>query len=230
MEKFGIVTINYNRKQVLNLFLASIDRLRALVGFFPVVCVSGEEDSNACQSHNVVHLTRMNKPVTEKWQKGFRYFQNEVKPDYCVICGSDDIISNDLMLKLTEAMDKDYDLIGIREIYFYGAYGQYKGKLIHLVRPHMLGVCRTIHRRVLDQIDWKPFPKRLNSSMDGLCMRTIKPYVKSQYIVQGMVTDVKTAVNLNHIDFWLKRVKTLTAPGLFYDYLSERELEILNTL
>ena len=228
--KFGIVTINYNRRLVLELFLASIDRLRALVGFFPVVCVSEEEDLHACQSHNVVHLTRMNKPVTEKWQKGFRYFQNEVKPDYVIIVGSDDIISNYLMLKLIEAMDKGYDLIGIREIYFYGGHGQHRGKLIHISRPQMLGVCKTISKRVLDQIDWKPFPKRLNSSMDGLCARTIQPYVKSQSIVQGMVTDVKSSVNLNRIDGWLKRANDKCSPELFYNYLSEKELEILKML
>ena len=230
MAKFGIVVINHERRMVLELFLASIERLRALAGDFPVVCVSGEEDKRMCERANVIHLSRANKPVTEKWNKGFRYLHNECNVEYGMIVGSDDIISSALMQNLIDAMEKDYDLIGIRQIYFYGASGQHRGKLIHISRPHMLGVCRTIHARVLDKIDWKPFPKRLNSSMDGLCMRTIKPFVRSQICVEGMCTDVKTNHNLNRMEFWVNKVKERTPPKLFYDYLSEKELSLLKKL
>jgi len=215
---------------VLDLFLASIERLRTLAGDFPVVCVSDEEDKSTCAKNAVVHITQANKPVSLKWNTGFKYLRDLGNVDYVMIVGSDDLISSALMLNLIDAMNKDYDLIGIRSIYFYGAYGQNRGKLIHISRAGILGVCRTIHRRVLDNINWTPFPKAVNYAMDGLCMRTISPWVKSQACVEGDCFDIKNHNSMNRIEFWMQKVKERTAPEIMYDQLSDKELKILKML
>jgi hypothetical protein len=94
----------------------------------------------------------------------------------------------------------------------------------------MLGVCKTISKRVLDEIDWKVCPQAKNFALDGMIHKTIRPYVHSMAFAEGAVTDVKTPDNMNHITFWAPKIKTTTPTNVFTDYLSEQELKILKTL
>ena len=226
---FGIAVINHGRPTVLRLFLASIDRLRSQFGYFPVVCVSGAEDKDICTQHLVFHVIYANQPVSLKWNIAFDLLR-QFDVDYGIIVGSDDILSNDLMSSLIDNMNKGYDLIGVNKIYFYGTYGECKGLLYHLERPGMLGVCKTISRTILDEIDWKVCDKECNHAIDGAIHKKIVPYVRSMSFAEGAVVDVKTRDNMNHITFWASKLKPLPSADIFYDYLSEQELKILHTL
>ncbi len=226
---FGIAVINNGRPKVFELWCASIDRLRSQFGYFPVACVSGAEDEAICDDNIIIHITRPNKPVSSKWNFAFDALR-DIKVDYVVICGSDDIISNDLMSNIIANINKGYDLIGINQIYFYGTYGSYKGKLYNLRRPSMLGVCKTISKRVLDEIDWKVCPQPKNFALDGLIHKTIRPYVHSMAFAEGAVCDIKSLESMNKISFWANKIKETVPSNLFTDYLSEQELKILKTL
>lgn len=226
---YGIAVINNGRPKVFKLWCASIDRLRSQFGNFDVVCISGIEDARICVEHDITHITQPNKPVSFKWNVAFEYLRL-TKVEYSIICGSDDIISNELMSNIIANIKKGYDLIGINQIYFYGTYGVYKDKLYYLRRPSMLGVCKTISKRVLDEIDWKVCPQPRNYAIDGLIHKTIRPYVHSMAFAEGAVCDVKTRDNMNHITFWASKIKETVPSNLFTDYLSEQELKILKTL
>ncbi len=229
MAKFGIVTINYKRPQVFELWVESIKRLRTLVGFFPVVCVSEYEDETICRKNDIHFIHRQNRPVTKKWNKGFDWLRTQ-DVDYVIIVGSDDIISNELMNNLITAMDKDYDLIGIHEIFFFGTYGLYRNKLYRLNKNKMLGVCKTIHRRILDRIDWKPFPLERNYGMDGMVSRLINPIVKSSCTVEGLCCDIKTKESLNRITFWARKIGHAEDNSVLFRHLSENEIKLLKQL
>jgi glycosyltransferase involved in cell wall biosynthesis len=73
MPNIGIVTINYNRPRILDLWLASIDRLRKAVGWFPAVVVSERADADACGDHGVHHIYQENEPVSFKWNTGVQW-------------------------------------------------------------------------------------------------------------------------------------------------------------
>ena len=104
---FGIVTVNCGRPLVLRLWLASIDRLREHVGFcFPAVVVSDAIDETICKVHNVAHITKPNRPVSDKWNAGFMHMR-DLEVDYVIILGSDDIMSNDYLDRAIEESDKD---------------------------------------------------------------------------------------------------------------------------
>jgi hypothetical protein len=94
----------------------------------------------------------------------------------------------------------------------------------------MLGVCKTISKKVLDEIDWKVCPQEKNFALDGLIHKTIRPYVHSMAFAEGAVCDIKTESNMNRISFWASKIKTTVPSNVFTDYLSEQELEILKTL
>lgn len=228
MKNFGIITINHNRPNILNLWCAQIKRLRYdFDSYIPAVCVSGEDDKAICDKYNVSHFTRPNNPVSEKFNVGFMHAYN-MGWDYVTILGSDNLISTELMRKIVAQMDNDIDLIGINAIYFYCGEGVDRGKLVKLQAVPILGVAKTISKRVLDCIAWRPFPTMKNWGIDAIGAKTIKPYVQTAEVVEGVCVDVKTRVNINRWTLFAgqKRLPQVD-PNIFYNILSEEEKQLL---
>jgi hypothetical protein len=94
-----------------------------------------------------------------------------------------------------------------------------------------MGVARTINMELVKKAHpmWR---KDRSWAMDGDCLRTIKPFMRHYRIVEGDCFDVKTddKVQLNKITFWLNKIDTALPPEIFFQYLSEEEKQILNTL
>ena len=228
--QFGIITINSGRPKVFKLFCASMKRLRTQVGIdFPVVCVSGIEDRKTCDEYGIGHVVQANKPVSRKFDTACKYMK-QLQLDYIMVLGSDDILSTSLLKSLISEMNKGISLIGIKELYFYGTEKQFKGKLLYIRLTTLAGVCRTIHRSILDKVDWMPWNADKNWGMDSLSMKRIRPYVTTQSVVEGIVVDVKSECNLNHFSYWQSKVKEPTPAKAFYDTLSDEELEILKSI
>ena len=227
---WGIITINNGRPKVFKLFCASMKRLRTQVGInFPVVCVSGIEDRKTCDEYGIGHIVQANQPVSRKWDTACKYMQ-KLGCTYILILGSDDILSTTLLKSLISEMNKGISLIGIKELYFYGTEKNFKGKLLYIRLTTLAGVCRTIHKSILDKVDWMPWNADKNWGLDGLAMKRIRPYVTTQSIVEGKVFDIKTRESLNHFSYWNSKIRQETPATVFYETLSEEELEILKTI
>jgi len=227
---FGIITISYGRPKVLKLFLASIKRLRTELNLnFPCVVVGDAEHFELCEAYDVVHIAHENHPASRKWNMGVDYMTN-LGVTYVMVTGSDDIIATNLATNLIARMEEGHDLIGISSIYFYAADGKFKGNLRKLMaQKQILGVCRCIHRRVIEKA--KPLWKRDRSwAMDGDCLRSILPYVKTHAIVDGVCVDIKTHENLNKFSFWASKLDGMCPPEIFYQIMGEEEKQILNEI
>jgi hypothetical protein len=229
--KFGILTISYKRPKVLHLFLASIKRLRNDVGYFPVVVVGDEEHKELCSIFNVTHITQQNHPATAKFNTGVDYLMS-IGCTYVVITGSDDIISTTLLKRCITEMELDYDLVGISSIYFYAADGQHKGSLRYLkTKDQILGVCRCVHRRLIEKVGGVLWNKESSWGMDGIALRNIQPHVKTWKIVEGIIVDVKTQKeSLNKFSFWISKIRDGCPAEIFYEILSEEEKQILSEI
>jgi glycosyltransferase involved in cell wall biosynthesis len=228
---YGIITISFRRAKVLELWCASIKRLRLETEqFIPAVVVGDAEHYEICSKYHIHHIAMQNHPATRKWNKGIEYLMG-LGVDYVMILGSDDIVSTDLLKTLMTTMESNVDLIGIKTIYFYCAEGKQKGQIRKLVSTNTLGVCRTIHRRVIEQtgVLWK---KDSSWGMDSECARNIAPFVRSMKVVDGIVVDVKNSESLNKWTMWSGRLpESACAPKeLFLGILSEEEKEILESI
>ena len=94
----------------------------------------------------------------------------------------------------------------------------------------LAGVCRTIHKSILDKVDWQPWNADKGWGMDGLMMKRIRPHITTQSVVEGIVVDVKSSCNLNHFSYWSSKIRQETPATVFYEMLSDEELEILHTI
>jgi len=230
---FGILTINFRRPQIFRLFCASVKRLRAETGIdFPVVVVSEPEDRNMCDSYNIGHIAQVNIPVSEKWNTACGYMR-KLGVDYIIVMGSDDIFSTECLRNIIIEMENDIDLIGIKTLYVYDADGKYRGTLKHITSKNFFGVGKTINRRVLDAVDWRPWTYHAPRSwgMDAICSRNIAPHVKTTAVVEGVIVDCKTKESLNKFTmFHSNRHGRDVDKNIFYDILSKEELEILHNI
>jgi glycosyltransferase involved in cell wall biosynthesis len=229
MKSFGILTINNGRPKVLNLWCASVKRLREdLQMYIPAVVVSGAEDKSMCQKYFINHITQQNNPASRKWNTGVSYLMNQ-NLDYIIICGSDDIISTNLLKNILIETEEETDLIYLNIIYFYGGDGAFRGQLRRLTTKQILGVGRTISRRVI-KATGTLWTRDRNWGMDGDCWKNISPHVQTKAVVEGVVVDVKTSENLNSMNFWMGKLKEECNPKIFYEILGEEEKQILASL
>jgi hypothetical protein len=230
MVSFGLLTISYKRIKILNLFLSSIKRLRNDVGYFPCIVVGDAEHKELCSTFNVTHITQQNHPATAKWNTGVDYLLS-IGCTYIVITGSDDIISTTLLKECITEMERGTDLIGISTIYFYASDGKHKGSLRKLTaNKQILGVCRCISRNVIERTGLPLWNKDSSWGMDGICLRNIRPHIKTMKIVEGVCVDVKNNESLNRFTFWLSRIHTESPPEIFTSILGEEEKQILSEL
>ena len=54
-------------------------------------------------------------------------------------------------------MKNDVDVIGLKSLMVYDTDGKYRGTLKHITSKALLGVGKTINKRILDAVDWKPW-------------------------------------------------------------------------
>lgn len=227
--KLGILTINHKRPHILRIWCAQIKRLRQDLGIdFPAIVVSEESDKLICDNYGVAHITQANKPVTEKWNSAMGYLRT-VGVTNCLILGSDDIVSSGFIRTTLDQCEQGKDLIGIKTIYFYCGQGTDKGKMVVLQSKQFLGTGKTVSSRILDQCDWRPWDVEKNWGMDAIASKTFSKYAKERTVIDGMVVDVKSRVNLNSFNIWGRRLPSVPAKE-FHDILSEGELQILLSL
>jgi hypothetical protein len=228
----GIISTNYLRPRIFHLWCASIKRLREETGLFiPCVVVSEPEDEETCKRYNITHITQQNNPVSNKFNTACE-FMKEVA-DYCMILGSDDIISTDTFLRIKAEAEKGYDLIGVDQIYFFSTDTSTKGQMVLLHRPgKMLGVGKTISSKVLDQVGWRPWNREKNWGLDGIAQECIRPFVQTTKIVEGAeIADCKSKqFSMNKASFWFGKIRELQDTAKFYSFLGEEEKQILKQI
>ena len=229
--KFCFITANYGRPKIFKLFCAGVRRLREELNYnFPVIVTSDIDDKEVCEEYGIKHYVQANNPVSDKFNTSCMRAK-DLDVDYVVIVGSDDLIATNSMLTLWAEMKKGYDLIGITNVYFYDANGPHKGKLLQLKGTRMLGVCKCIHRRVLDEVGWKPWNKKKDWGLDSVAAKAISPHVKTWKQVDGVrVFDCKTKTNLNKFHRFYGHWGAENDISVFHDTLGEEELKLIKAL
>ena len=207
-------------------------RLRAETGIdFPVVCVSEPEDKSICDLYNITHIVHTNFPVNEKWDRGAEYIK-DLDVDYLLILGSDDICSTATLSSLIEQMNRGIDFIGLNQVYVYDTDGDHRGELLSYRRSG-IGVGRTIHRRLLEAVNWKPweYGEGRNWGMDSILYNNISPHIKSKAMIDGVIVDCKSHQNINKYTMFKSNYRGRVEPvSTFYDFLSQEEKDILDSI
>lgn len=224
----GIVVTNFLRVEILRIFCAGVARLRYETGLpIPTVCVGGEEGKQICEFYNITHITYPNRPLTYKFNRACEELRGKV--DHIMIMGSDNLLATESFLAIQAEADKGIDLIGLDSVYFFAMDDVHTGKLIPFKNTKVLGVARTVSKRVLDIVGWRPWgevPK--DRSIDTHMLDIVRPLVKSSSLLSDQyVFDLKTKFNLNPVRFWAEKLGTIN-PDILWSHIGQKETMLIN--
>jgi len=197
--RLGILTCRWKRPEVFELFATGLRRLQDTFGIIPLVV---GEDKSYCGGFNYIEYP--NDPLGRKWNAGMQAMRF-LKPDYVMLMGSDDFISDDTMRYILDCCALGFDVIGMRDCYFYDAPKDRLGYWAGFTAKHRIGesmgLCRTISRSVLDQMNWQPWLGKANAGLDWLMTQKLNRIKHTEHIFslreQGLfAVDYKTKDNI----------------------------------
>lgn len=212
MKTIAILTAIHNRREIAEIYANRLNRAICNANvtnkYVPYAVLTIHESiPKDMEDYSITWA--YNEPLGRKWNIGMQDVANYVSPDYVMILGSDDLISSSFLEHIDHKINQGYELIGIRDLYFYslnprrikyGECGYWAG------RGKLLGVGRTVHRRLLEKVDWAPWGETKNSGLDGSMLKNIRPYLDegkmTTFTLKETGTyclDIKTEGNINGI-------------------------------
>lgn len=173
-NKIIVVTPFYKREEVFKLFLKNLNYLRNNNINLNAILIGSDSIKNEKQlveNNGFIYLNHKNQPLSNKWNWGTQYLKN-IDFEYCIILGSDDLISYNLLNRLIKIMDvNDYDVVGLLDIYFYelisksGVYWPGYDK-DNLRFGESIGAGRIYKKSLLEEFNYKLWYDYKNKSLD----------------------------------------------------------------
>ena len=195
------------RRYVYKFFCQRMQHIQKRFGVETLVVGSeGWDSKGVTEKYGLHYREHPNNPVSDKWNFGMSVMkQDKFNPDYVMILGSDDLVSDSLIefyLKVIES--GGYDIFGIRDSYYFGlnhkrdkfgVCGYWKGY------PHggMIGYARVFSKAIMEKVDWRPWISGKNSGLD---------FSVSQKFKDNGVTGTSKTFSIKEKDFLHIDIKT----------------------
>lgn len=199
--KIGLLTAIWGRPRLTELVLRYYAEY-----FWHIYVVASPDDNNPVKWLDIPFdvkpqvIMHPNQPLSDKWQAGISAIEDDdIDIDAVMIVGSDDLVTPKYLEACMYLMQNGADYIYLPGCYFYDA----PTKRMIWGQAERLGLGRCISRRLLDRLDWQPWPEGLTHGLDGAMWERVqslgdvrhvclKDAHKNGYI--GM--DIKTGENI----------------------------------
>lgn len=232
--RLAIVTAIWQRPEIFELFAAGVKMLQDhFRGRLKIVCcVAGSEGWNSREmvhSHQDFFYCEVpNHPLSAKMNAA-AMLASRLKPDYCLMVGSDDIIGISLMEKYLVSMQQGIDYTYLMDCYFFDVVskrGLYWGGYTKSFNKGLpLGMGRLISARALNQLKWICWPPGYDRILDTAFDKQMKVarcsrselYMKREKVF-GL--DIKSAVNMTKFAQW-DNAQFMDGKKLLFDNLPE---------
>ncbi len=114
-----VVTAFYKRENVFKMFLDGLKKNQEDIKLHAILVgsCSIKNEKELVESYGFDYVYAPNEVLSKKWNKGIEKLKI-YDYDYCMILGSDDVISNNLLKRLHTEMD-GYDFGGLLDMYIY---------------------------------------------------------------------------------------------------------------
>jgi hypothetical protein len=204
-----------------------------------IVIVGSEGDlyRKLCEQLNFHYVEKPNKPLNKKFNAASKYCE-KIQPDEVLLIGSDDIITPNTIIELSNRMNEDNDIVGLTNLYFMDLkdfnihkWNGYTGSIYK--KGTTIGTGRLYSKKVLEAVDWYLWDNDhdINIALDGNSHRRIKKFgfnFKGYSLeeLNGFAMDVKgTGVNLGNIKHYNNMERKLNkddTQNLLKEYLNTK--------
>lgn len=197
-----ITTMVWKRPDIFELWAKGIKRLQENfpeVELIASVCGSEGERSRAMvESHGFDYIEHPNQPIGKKANARLRRTK-EFEPDYVILVGSDDLLSNDWFAYNLERMKEGYDEIAPMDIFYFDTHtltSHYSVGYINHRRGEPIAVGRCVSRKLLERVDYTLWPDGIKIGLDSRSRERINNAKESHHYYhcneEGLVVcDVK---------------------------------------
>lgn len=208
LYKIVILTPLWKRHDVFQFYIDRFKRIKQYKKKFKIdIVVVGSEGlvtRDLCEKSGFYYLESSNQPLGRKLNYGMK-FCKQLKPDYVMGVGSDDIMSESLLDFYLESMDKGIDFIGLLDCYFYDLLSKrliYWGGYTNHRIGETIGTFRMLSSRLLGALNWEPWDSELSKSLDGSMMKKLAKinYNKISLSVKNadvLAVDLKNEFSIN---------------------------------
>ncbi len=208
MPRIAVVTTVWQRHNLTDYVLHSYKQRRErLCGKVELILVAAGSEGyltkEICERNGFAYIEHPNQPLNFKWNAAV-LLAKDADPDYVMIVGSDDVVSDDYFTKALERIPVDAaEMFSLNDLYVLGLSGrtlQYWNR-----QPDWpIGLGRLLNRRVLETVEWQPWSCDVprNRGLDKSCMRKLEARgigsrVCSVKDLGSLVVDIKSKDNMN---------------------------------
>lgn len=237
--KIGILTCMWKRPEVFRIFATGLNRLK---DEFDIVTLSigseGKLSKNLCKEYKINYLEFNNKPLGAKFNAGMSIMKT-FRPDYVMVMGSDDLISDKTFKTIYEYCLNGYDMIGFTDLWFYDlitkklvywpGYGNRGTKADSARKGEAIGLGRTLSAKILDKLSWQPWRSDINSGLDWWMYQYLKKMKLNKKIFSLkennlFAVDLKSKENICHsMLYTCEKVDK----SILKEHLSENEIKMI---
>lgn len=237
MDKKTIIVLScvWGRENITKMFinglLSTEDKLKDVYNFINIVVDSDYSNFDLFKSNpNFHYYNHQNLPVSNKWNYGLTQCKN-FNFDYVLMMGSDDIISDGVLLKYNDFMDLGYNYIGLTDLFVYntitGKFYYWGGYSINSGRyGESLGLGRCIHKTIIEEYNYQLWDYGLNKGLDGSMEKRLKtsPLIKKinfnsrEY---GVSCDIKSELNITKLNTFINQLTEVDIHEEKYLFIKE---------
>jgi hypothetical protein len=225
--KITIVTAFWQRAHISGAYWMGISRLKdaaKAVGVRVTTSASVSPEDRANQELAEQHADRTyvvsNTPLSSKWNAACLAAKS-LRPDFIYVMGSDDLVSNSLLLSQIEEMKSGTQHSGVSDFYIWctltGQALYWPGYPRDNIRyGRSIGLGRFYSKEILNSVQWKLWPESgASSGMDNLIDERmismgIPLLAKPCSIWEGVALDLKSKTNIWGFEKW-KRNRAYSA-------------------
>lgn len=211
--KLAIVSAVWKRPEVFELFAKGIHILMKSTDIEIEVIIAGSEGEQSKQmveKHGFIYVEMPNEPLATKVNQPV-LIAKQLKVDYVLCVGSDDIITPELLKVYESYMRKGIDYIAVTDFYFYDLKSKqatyWAGYTEKWRKGHPAGAGRLISSRLMDAWKWSPWEikdsKVLDNSMQAKLRTT--PHTAEMFSLKEKgvyALDIKSETNMTPFKLW----------------------------
>jgi hypothetical protein len=196
----------WKRHKVFQLWCDQIKVLQKEVDAEIIPLAVGSEGSvskQLAELNGVVYHEFPNLPLGRKANHRLQMAKS-LSPDYILFLGSDDIICPELLKHQIE-LAKDYDVIEVKDIYYYDTRSRVfvycQGYTNHR-KGEPLAVARFVNTKVFDKIGWSVWNENKRRGIDSDFHKKLNQFNRKQIKIKDrfLVLDIKTSENISKFD------------------------------
>jgi hypothetical protein len=183
-QKYDIIVVTpfYKRSEILDIFLKHLKKLQKEVNLHAILIGSRTlpNEASYIMKHGFEYVYAPNTPLSNKWNEGIKRLQNyDFKA--CMILGSDDIISTNLVKRFLKVIELGIEFTGVLDAYVYNIdkkEGVYWSGYTNAREGESVGIGRTYSKKLISKLGYRLWSNDMNRCLDGNVQQRIKGCTK----------------------------------------------------